>query len=206
MRLQILSSIMVCAAVLSACSVQKSDSSDPYKADMDELVAQAEGIELASSILRDRRITEEEIHELDQAFISCLDEHDFPGATVDKDGGVGVPIPEDERDSTYAYQECQEATLFGAIRSLDFQMRTNPEHLSGDEAVLRCVKRFNAIDPNISVEEFSREEDEWYKTAPRVNDVIHGDPADAHTFTDPVKGPEVFEECTNDPSISPDDH
>lgn len=196
--------LLACIFALSACSAQTDAVQEAYKSVLDGLVRDAQGLEPASSLLEDRKITEEELKELDAAFISCMDNLGFPGSSVTLAGEGEVPIPTDGRDSGQAYQDCQKATMASIIHSTFWDMRTNPENLSQDEAIFRCLKRFDMLDPNLSLDEFSREEDEWMKTAPRREDgVILGGPSMAHTYADPVKGEKLFNDCMSDPSISP---
>lgn len=191
---------------LSACSSQAGGAAEAYKAELDDLVARSAGIEPAASIVEDRLITEAEIAEIDKAFISCVEDAGFPGATVDDlAGNVGIPIPADSRDSSAAFSECSTSTLFSDIHSVFWAMRTNREHLTQDEAILACLKRFDVIDPDYSVEQFSREEDAWMESAPTIDGVIQGGPNEAHTYTDRERGLELFLECEIDPSITPDD-
>ncbi|MBB6334383.1 hypothetical protein [Schaalia hyovaginalis] len=191
---------------LSACSAQTGGAAEAYKAELDDLVARSAGIEPAASILKDRVITEAEIAEVDKAFISCVENAGFPGATVDDlAGNVGIPMPADGSDSSAAFADCSQSTLFTDIHNVFWAMRTNPEHLTQDEAILACLKRFDVIDPNYTVEQFSREEDAWMESAPTIDGVIQGGPNEAHTYTDRAKGLELFRECESDPSITPDD-
>lgn len=195
------------AAVLVGCaSAQTGGVAEAYKAELDDLVARSAGIEPAASILKDRLITEAEITQIDEVFISCVEDAGFPGATVDDlAGNVGIPIPADNRDSSAAFADCAQSTLFSDIHNVFWAMRTNPEHLTQDEAILACLKRFDVIDPNYTVEQFSREEDAWMESAPTIDGVIQGGPNEAHTYTDRARGLELFRECESDPSITPDD-
>lgn len=193
------------AAVLVGCaSAQTGGVAEAYKAELDDLVARSAGIEPAASILKDRLITEAEITQIDEVFISCVEDAGFPGATVDDlAGNVGIPIPADNRDSSAAFADCSQSTFFSGIHGVFWGMRTNPKNLSQGEATLECLKRFQLIDPGLTADEFMREEEEWIASAPRVDGVIHGDPGQAHSYSDQAEGERMHTECMIDPSITP---
>ena len=92
---------------------------------------------------------------------------------------------------------------FSGIHGVFWGMRTNPKNLSQGEATLECLKRFQLIDPGLTADEFMREEEEWIASAPRVDGVIHGDPGQAHSYSDQAEGERMHTECMIDPSITP---
>lgn len=196
-------SLFALGLALAACSAQ-TGAAEPYKLELDDLIARSEGVEPAASILKDRVITEAEIAEVDKAFISCVENAGFPGAIVeDLAGHVGIPMPADGSDSSAAFSECSESTFFSGIHGVFWGMRTNPKNLSQGEATLECLKRFQLIDPGLTADEFMREEEEWIASAPRVDGVIHGDPGQAHSYSDQAEGERMHTECMIDPSIVP---
>ena len=201
--------VAVCVSLaLAACGPDAGSAAEVYRADFDEMKERFKGCESAMAVLEDYEITEAEIIQLQGDFETCMHDQGYSIITFDDMwGSIGVREVAGENpdalDQSKTY--CDETTGYGLIAMLYNQTTTNPKKLPYSQVLFDCLKRFDVLDPAVTLKEFQQEEEDFNASRSQQSGVSAQTPADAHRY---VVGQEearkVYYQCSYDTSSVPE--
>lgn len=151
---------VVVVHVVSGCAVAQPDSADPWAAEFAEAREFATS-ELQREVLEDGQITDAEFHEVEQDVVRCVADQGYEltvigggnGYELTMPGGMGFVDEVAGGQGTAARDECFR-DRFGAVESLYWTIRINPENVDLNTLVAECLVRAAVVDPPFSGQDY----------------------------------------------------
>ncbi|WP_159806695.1 hypothetical protein [Cellulomonas citrea] len=114
--------------------------------------------DLQRQVLRDGRVTDQEMVALQDDFRSCLESQGFTGVTFDDKGGFQFKASDASDDTAVNSQvtACQDNSL-GQVSTLFYSMQRNPANEDELEIMAACLVRQGLAPAGYSAEDYGRD-------------------------------------------------
>jgi hypothetical protein len=109
------------------------------------------------SVLKDEKITDQELSETLDRFTACLEDYGHYDVKIREDSSFTFQSPDNASSDETQQQvsECSAESGEGAIASLHAYIRINPDNLDVDTIMAECLVRKKAVDPSYSASDFA---------------------------------------------------
>jgi len=158
--------------------------SGPWASDFTSEYTNANNSDFVREILRDEKITDQELAEVRDRNRRCLSAHGFTAIRFHDDGTqeLTAPIDADSDVVNKKATQCSDESGDISVGALYSWMRRNPENLDEHTIMATCLVRKGIVDPSYTAQDYARDL-----------------PEQSFPYTDPARGETMFRECHADP-------
>ena len=192
-RAGLLAAVVVVVATVCGCQQATPAAEGPWAADTEQARSEWASNEFVQSVLADSSISEAELQDMRQRVPSCLADKGVSGASFGPSGTLSVPdqpvgssISEEQQQRFIS--ACSSDAGQPIIEALEFNMRVNPDHRDFNELYTQCLIRNKAVEPPFTAQELARACESGTPLASTL------------PFIDPAQGPDILQQCLEDPS------
>lgn len=134
------------------------------------------------SVLKDNKITDQEMSEARDKFKKCLTSRGFTNITFSASGAFSVDAPNGEANpqTEALVKACSESSGEAGIGSLYTTIRRNPENINENEIMAKCFTDAGLVDPGYTAKDYERDSSD-------------------ENFLDSLGDRTAVEKCMNDP-------
>ncbi len=158
-----------------------------------EAVKQKDISDFAKKVLEDNVITEEEAAQARSNYVSCVNSSGRLTATSLSDGGYEFTGPAIDTEEYHTItDQCSKETSSHIVTMYFNSMRKNPKNIDSNELTAHCLVKHHVVEPTYSGTDYENDLEEYFRKEVKPEEGVRV----ALSFTDPQRGPDVYDRCS----------